>query len=339
MSEVPIVRQHSLASYNTFGIDVQARRLAHIRDESTLRRLLPIDPENTFVLGGGSNLLLTQDIDKLVLLNQIPGITLIEHSGSSVLIKAGGGVSWHALTKWAVNQGYGGIENLSLIPGTVGAAPIQNIGAYGVELREVFDRLEAYDLATGRHSWFTGADCHFGYRDSVFKNELKGKLIITQVYLRLHRNPWRVCTEYGAIRDTLGGWAVQQPTIRDVARAVIHIRRQKLPDPAELGNSGSFFKNPVVDATTCERLRADFPNLVYYALPGGMYKIPAGWLIEQCGWKGKRVGQTGCYEKQALVLVNYGGASGREVYAHAQRVMDSVQERFGIILKPEVNII
>ncbi|MDX1479510.1 MAG: UDP-N-acetylmuramate dehydrogenase, partial [Saprospiraceae bacterium] len=292
-----------------------------------------------FVLGGGSNLLLTRDIDQLVLLNEIGGIEVVRESSNFVDVRIGGGVVWHDFVQWAVDRQLGGVENLALIPGKVGAAPIQNIGAYGVELTSVFRGLEAMQLETRERAIFDHAQCRFGYRDSIFKRELKGKYCITTVTLRLSRAPHMIEDSYGAIRQTLQDQGIGQPGIAQIFEAVVAIRSSKLPDPAVLGNSGSFFKNPVVPEAQWRSIKHEWPDLVYYPDREGFYKIPAGWLIDQCGWKGKRIGNVGCYEKQALVIVNYGSASGQEVLDHAMRVRASVKERFGIELTPEVNIL
>lgn len=328
----------SLKEYNTFGVDVKAASFARIGSASDLNQLRNLASRPLFVLGGGSNVLFTQDIDKCIVLNDVPGTEIISEDDKEVFVRIGAGVIWHDLVLWAVDRDLGGIENLALIPGRVGAAPIQNIGAYGVELVEVFDHLEAVDLETGDIVEFDSEACRFGYRNSIFKEEAKGKYCITQVYLRLHKPPYRINDTYGAIRDTLKAADITDPGIRDICNAVIEIRSAKLPDPAMLGNSGSFFKNPVIPLDHWEVLKQDYPNLVYYPAGEDGYKIPAGWLIEQCGWKGKRVGNVGCYAKQALVIVNYGGASGQEIYDHALRVQESVERAFGIRLVPEVSV-
>jgi UDP-N-acetylmuramate dehydrogenase len=338
-----IEAQQSLRKYNTFGLDVTAEQLVrvcpdHYRDLSELKKFLRGNDQPLFVLGGGSNMLLTKDVKGVVLKNEIKGIEVIQEFQNSVHLAIGGGENWHQVVLWAIRNNYGGIENLSLIPGTVGAAPIQNIGAYGVELHDVFVRLQAIDLQNGISKTYFHKDCKFGYRDSIFKRALKGKVIITKVVLRLSKAPHKINTSYGAIQSILAERGVQNPTIKAVSDAVIAIRSSKLPDPAVLGNAGSFFKNPEVSQTKFKQLKIQFPNIVAYPLESGKYKIPAGWLIEQCGWKGKRIGNTGSHAQQALVIVNYGGATGTEIKAHAKRVIESVEERFGIRLTPEVNI-
>ncbi|MBP6812127.1 MAG: UDP-N-acetylmuramate dehydrogenase, partial [Saprospiraceae bacterium] len=255
-----------------------------------------------------------------------------------VWVEVGGGVVWHEFVLSAVAQGYGGVENMSLIPGTVGASPIQNIGAYGVELKDVFVRLKALNLTSGKLKTFSHSDCQFGYRDSIFKREEKGKWCITSVVFSLTKSPHKLNTSYGDISKTLESNGISNPSIADISRAVVQIRTSKLPDPAKIGNCGSFFKNPETEHSVLERILATHPQAPHYPLPDGRVKIPAGWLIEQCGWKGKRVGNTGCYERQALVLVNYGGATGKEVKNLAEAIIESVERTFGVRLEAEVNI-
>jgi len=330
----------SLQSFNTFGIAAQATAFAKASSVDELRAILRENngQRPVFILGGGSNILLTQDVPFLVIKNDIKGIEIIGETATKAILAVGGGENWHEFVRWALRQNLGGIENLSLIPGTVGAAPIQNIGAYGVELQDVFVKLEAVELATGELHTFRKADCQFGYRNSIFKNEYKGKFCITRVVFELSKQH-HINTSYGALRQTLADRNISEPTIQDVSDAVISIRQSKLPDPAELGNSGSFFKNPEIPRSQFEQLQQQFPKIVHYDLPNDMVKVPAGWLIEQCGWKGKRIGNTGAHKNQALVLVNYGGATGEEVWQLARRIMRSVEEKFGIRLTPEVNVI
>jgi UDP-N-acetylmuramate dehydrogenase len=289
------------------------------------------------ILGGGSNLLLTQNLLGLTIKNEIDGIEIMLENEHEVLVKVGGGVVWHQFVLWAVANGLGGIENLSLIPGTVGASPIQNIGAYGVELKDVFHSLDAYDLGTGEPCTFHQEECQFGYRDSVFKRELKGKFFIVNVNFRLQKHP-KTNTAYGDIQRILQEWEIAKPTISDVSNAVIHIRQSKLPDPAVIGNAGSFFKNPELEPADFQRFKEKFPEAPNYPQADGRVKLPAGWLIEQAGWKGERIGDAGCHAKQALVLVNYGEAKGEEILALAEKIQASVLEKFGIALTPEVNI-
>ncbi len=331
---------YSLKDLNTFGIDQKAAYFTKINSVSDLRHAINKNDGKypIFILGGGSNMLLTKDLPHLVVQNDIRGIEIIEESEEEVILSAGGGENWHEFVLWCVNRGYGGVENLSLIPGTVGASPIQNIGAYGVELKDVFVKLYAVELSTGDVQMFSHEDCQFAYRDSIFKNKLKEKYCITKVFFRLSKKPI-LNLSYGAIQNILEAQQIKQPTIKDISNTVIAIRQSKLPDPAVLGNSGSFFKNPIIPQAKFEALRLTFPNIVSYELPDGQYKIPAGWLIEQCGWKGKRIGNAGAYAKQALVLVNYGGATGAEVWTLAKKIAASVKNKFGIELITEVNVL
>jgi len=334
-----ILKNHSLQALNTFGISAKARCFIEARTEAELRAAFQQNITPLLVLGGGSNMLLTGDFPGLVVKNNLLGKEIIEERDEHVIVRAGAGENWHEFVLWTLERGLGGIENLSLIPGTMGAAPIQNIGAYGVELRDVFHELEAMEIATGEIRTFTAADCQFGYRNSIFKNEWKGKYCITRVALQLTKTNHQINTSYGAIQKTLAERGVTKPTIRDVSDAVIAIRSSKLPDPAKLGNSGSFFKNPEIEPAHFDQLRQAFPNIVSYPGSNGKVKVPAGWLIEQCGWKGQRRGDAGCYEKQALVLVNYGSATGAEIWQLAQDIANSVEEKFGIRLQPEVNVL
>lgn len=331
----------SLLSYNTFGIDVKADLLAHIGSMEDLHSALrdeSLRQHERLILGGGSNVLFTRNFDGVVLLNRIGGISIVKEDESHVWVKAGAGEVWHDLVSWTVEQGWGGMENLSLIPGSVGAGPMQNIGAYGVELKDVFHELEALRMDNMEFQSFNGADCRFGYRESVFKHELKNQYFITSVTFRLSKHPI-LNTSYGAISQELGKLGIAQPGVKDVSEAVTRIRRSKLPDPAVLGNAGSFFKNPEVDQATADRIRGEHPDLVSYPTTPGRVKLAAGWLIEQCGWKGKVVGHTGAHKDQALVLVNYGGATGNEVYELALEIRESVLQRFGVRIDPEVNVV
>lgn len=337
----------SLRPYNTFGLDVRARYFARFASADALRQLLKLPQVQTaekLILGGGSNLLFTQDFAGVVLRNEIRGLEIISEDGDTqtALVRAGAGESWHGMVEYALDQGLSGIENLSLIPGTVGAAPLQNIGAYGAELRDTFDHLEAVEIGTGEGRVFTAGECGFGYRESVFKNVLKGQFVVTAVVLRLHRQA-RPNVRYGAIANTLAELGIEgEPTPQEVSRAVVHIRRSKLPDPAEIGNAGSFFKNPEISQARFDHLKSQYPNLPGYPVPGGV-KVPAGWLIEQAGWKGLRrgpgAGTHGVHARQALVLVNHGGATGSEVRQLAEEIISSVRQQFAIELHPEVNIL
>ena len=338
MSETRIIKDASLKRYNSFGIDAKCKHLVHIANQDDVRKGLEIGNGEVFILGGGSNMLLVANIEPPVLKNEIGGITIVEDTPEFVVIKVGGGVNWHKLVLWAVENGYGGFENLSLIPGTVGAAPIQNIGAYGVEQSSCFLSLTAVELTTGDLKTFEKKDCAFGYRDSYFKNEGKGKFFITSVNYVLLKQP-KVNLSYGSIENTLKEKEILHPSIKDVSNVVIEIRQAKLPDPNVLGNSGSFFKNPIVDKSTFSELVKKKKEVMHYPIDGNQFKIPAGWLIDQCGWKGKKIGAVGCYEKQALVIVNHGGATGAEVWNFALKIQEDVLKKWGIELVPEVNII
>ncbi|MDP6908535.1 MAG: UDP-N-acetylmuramate dehydrogenase, partial [Flavobacteriales bacterium] len=301
-----IAKNVSLKPFNTFGVDVTAKILANVGSVSLLQDILAdstLRNENRFVLGGGSNILFTRNVDALVLKNEIGGIETIKEDTDTFLIKAGAGVVWHELVMYCIQNDFSGVENLSLIPGNVGAAPMQNIGAYGVELKDVFESLEAVEMETGDIHTFNANECEFGYRESVFKHRLKDRFVITSVTLRLGKQT-KLNTSYGAMEQELESMNIQNPTILDVSNAVINIRQNKLPDPNEFGNAGSFFKNPIVDNSKFEELKSKNPNIPGYP-SGDKTKLAAGWLIEQCGWKGKVVGNTGSHAKQSLVLVNY----------------------------------
>lgn len=330
----------SLKSFNTFGIDVEARFFAEIFSEEDLLELsrLPIFQENKLlILGGGSNMLFTENFEGLVLKVSIPGVEA-DIFGDRVLVTAGAGVVWNDFVHYCVEQDFAGVENLSLIPGTVGASPIQNIGAYGVELKDVFECCTAFNISTGKINKFEFSDCHFAYRDSVFKNELNGKYIITTVTFKLNRDV-KINSQYGAIQAVLAERNITHPTIADISEIVGEIRVSKLPDPTTIGNAGSFFKNPILDQADYERLKESFPNLISYPAGKGKMKLAAGWLIESCGFKGITDGHTGTWKNQALVLVNHGGASGKEVYSFSERIIDTVKGRFGVELEREVNIL
>jgi UDP-N-acetylmuramate dehydrogenase len=331
----------SLKVYNSFGIDATATQFAEVHSLDQLQALLEhwkgADP---FILGGGSNLLLPDRVERPVILNRILGKTIIEQKGEDfALVQCGAGEEWHAFVRWCIEQGLGGIENLSLIPGTVGAAPIQNIGAYGVELSDVFHSLQAVRIEDGEVLTFDKAACNFGYRDSIFKRGLKGKCCIVSVTLRLSVRNHQLNTSYGAIQQVLEEREITKPSLTELSDAVIHIRQSKLPDPKVIGNSGSFFKNPIIPKAQYQELKAQFPHIVSYSVGDESVKVPAGWLIEQAGWKGKRLGPAGSYEKQALVLVNHGGATSKDIWALAERIMSDVDAKFCIQLEPEVNVL
>ena len=335
-----ILQDYPLKDLNTFGITVHSRYFVSISNIDQLREVLAseIARDNPLlIMGGGSNILFTQPYPGLIILNHIKGIDITDETNDSALVSTGGGENWHDLVNFALNHNLGGIENLSLIPGSVGAAPIQNIGAYGVELKEVMESLTAIELATGKERIFSNEECDFGYRNSVFKKELKDKYLITNVCLRLSKNP-KLNTSYGAINSLLEEKGINNPTVKDVSAAVIEIRQSKLPDPAALGNAGSFFKNPVVDKIDFEGLKLTFTDIPGY-INGNTVKIPAAWLIDQCGWKGKRFGNVGVHDKQPLVLVNYGNGTGIEIKNLAEEIRVSVTEKFGIELEVEPKII
>lgn len=327
----------SLLPFNTFHIDESARECIEIhRREDLLQLQATRNQEAWFILGGGSNVLLTRPVNGLVVLNRLQGIACIHEDETHVRIQAASGVIWHDLVLWCVERGYGGIENLALIPGTCGAAPIQNIGAYGVELTSVFHELEALNIQDGNIRLFSREDCRFGYRDSIFKQEAKGRYFILSITVCLLKKP-QVNTSYGGIQLALQEQGILQPSIRDIAETVIAIRQNKLPDPAVTGNAGSFFKNPVVKTELARNLKSLYPDMPVFDAADGV-KIPAAWLIEQCGWKGYRSGDVGVHPKQALVLVNYGSAKGDAIYRLSQEIITSVQQRFNILLEREVNI-
>ena len=330
----------SLKQYNSFGIDIRAAYFCELYSRLDLQAAISdgLFKKTFLILGGGTNMLFTRDFPGVVFHNNLKGIEVVSESDTVVLVRAAGGELWHNLVHYCVERNWGGIENLSLIPGTVGAAPMQNIGAYGVELKDVFHSLEATDILSGEVKHFNYDDCNFGYRNSVFKNVLKDKYFITAVTLELNKDPL-VNITYGAIKDVLIAKGITNPGIKDVSEAVISIRRSKLPDPADLGNAGSFFKNPEIPAHKFQILKTEFPDMPSYPAAQGMIKIPAGWLIEQCGWKGKRIGNTGAHKHQALVLVNYGSASGKEIYDLALQISQSVRDKFDVVINPEVNVI
>jgi UDP-N-acetylmuramate dehydrogenase len=329
----------SLKPYNTFGIDVRAKYFSAFSDIEQLRELtIHLSPFTTFILGGGSNILFTRDFDGYVLKNDIRGIAKINEDNEYVYVKVGAGENWHQFVLFCIQNNWQGIENLSLIPGNVGASPMQNIGAYGVEIREVFVELNAFDLKEKTSQKFSVADCQFGYRESVFKRKYKDEFAILDVTYRLNKIP-KYNTSYGPVEKELERMKVKELSIAAVSQAIINIRTSKLPDPAVIGNAGSFFKNPSVSKEKFNDLQDEFQNIVGYENPDGTIKLAAGWLIEQCGWKGYRNGDAGCHEKQALVLVNYGKASGNEIYELSEEIKQSVMKKFGVELEREVNII
>ena len=328
----------SLKAFNTFGIDVKAESYISVESIQELKSVLSLNKE-VFVLSGGSNLLLTQDIKKLVLHLRTKGITTKTLSENEVEVTVQAGENWHEFVLWCISKNYGGLENLSLIPGNVGTCPIQNIGAYGVEVKDTITKVEAIEIATGITKKFSNSECNFGYRNSIFKNELKGKYILTSVSFKLTTKNHKLNYSYGAIQEKLDSKKIITPTLKDISDAVITIRNSKLPNPKEIGNSGSFFKNPVISKSKYTELAKSHKNMPFYVVSDTEVKIPAGWLIEQSGFKGKRIGETGSHKSQALVLVNYGKATGKEVYALAQKIQETVLENFEIPLEIEVNII
>lgn len=336
-----IQKNYSLKKLNTFGIDIKAQLFSEVKSKEQLELILT--DENfkqipKFILGGGSNILFTQDFPGLVIKNSIPGIEIIWQDEDFVLIKAGAGEIWHDLVLFCIEKNLGGIENLSLIPGTVGAAPMQNIGAYGQEIKDVFENLEGIFVETDETKTFTTEQCRFGYRDSIFKNELKNKFVITSVVLRLNKNPV-LKLDYGTVKDEIEKLNLNKITIKNVSDVICKIRQSKLPNPAQIGNAGSFFKNPEVDEKIFSDLKKEFPGIPGYKTDVNKIKVPAAWLIDKCGWKGKKIGNTGSHSRQALVLVNYGNATGSEILSLASDIKSSVKDRFGIILEEEINII
>ena len=330
----------SLKPYNTFGIDVLAKQFVSIHNIDELNEVLTSKNHQTkFILGGGSNMLLTQDIDALVVHINMKGISIEAQSEHEVLVKASAGENWHEFVLWCIDNDFGGVENLSLIPGNVGTAPIQNIGAYGVELKDIFESCEALHISSGTIKIFTNKDCHFDYRNSVFKNEKKGEYIIVSVTFKLTTKKHQIKTDYGAIVSELNKQNIKNPTIKDVSNAVIAIRTSKLPDPKKIGNSGSFFKNPVISKSLYKTLKQNFQDIPSYPVSDTLVKVPAGWLIEHAGFKGKTFSNYGVHKNQALVLVNYGGANGNDIKNLAHLIQKTITRIFNIELEAEVNII
>ena len=338
---IKIEENKSLLPFNTFGINAHAKFFVNIETVDQLRELIqsPTYKNNKhLVLGGGSNILFTKDYDGLLIKITIQGIEKLKETDTHVFLKSGAGVIWHELVMYCVDHNWGGVENLSLIPGTVGAAPMQNIGAYGVEIKNVVYEVECIDTISGETRLFNNEECCFGYRESVFKQELKEKYFISSVTLSVTKKNHQLNTSYGAIQETLSQRNVHNATIRDVSNAVIHIRQTKLPDPHVIGNAGSFFKNPIISAEHYHTLQQAYPEIPGYSPINQEVKVPAGWLIEQCGWKGKTFHNIGVHKHQALVLVNYGGGKGEEIFQLAEKIKHSVNEKFGVKLMSEVNI-
>ncbi len=335
-----IVQQQSLKKYNTFGIEAFAAEFCEVNSISDLARVLKENQEKKlFILGGGSNMLLTQNVDAFVLHINNKGIEVVDENDEFVWVKGNAGEVWHEFVQYCINHNYGGIENLSLIPGNVGATPIQNIGAYGVEIKDTFVSCEAMKIETQEITTFDKTACKFGYRESVFKADLKNQYVIVSVVFKLTKKNHKLNTSYGAIDVELENMGIKSPTIQEVSKAVIAIRESKLPNPKELGNSGSFFKNPIVPIEVYEKAKANYPDMPHYPVSETLVKVPAGWLIEQAGFKGKRFGDAGIHTKQALVLVNYGNATGNEIWNVAQNIQKTIFKKYGIRIEAEVNVI
>ncbi len=334
------IQEHiSLKPYNTFGIESSARYFVSVNTIEELQEALAMPNYlKKFLLGGGSNILLTGAIDALVIHVNLKGISIEHEREHQIHLSCMAGENWHELVRYCIKNNYGGMENMSLIPGNVGTAPIQNIGAYGVELKDIFLKCSAIEIATAKEVSFSHSECDFGYRNSIFKSTHKGKYVITRVTFRLTKVKHNIQTQYGAIQEQLTSNNIEDPTIKDISDAVIAIRQSKLPDPKELGNSGSFFKNPVVDIKTFNTFNAKFPEAPYYEVSDKEFKIPAGWLIEQAGFKGSRYGDAGVHKNQALVLVNYGDATGAQIWELALKIQEKVRTDFGILIEPEVNV-
>ena len=328
----------NLKEYNTFGISVKAEMFAVFSSIEELKQILSFrNDKKLLVLGGGSNLLLTKDFDGLVIKNEIKRFEVIEETASEVIVESGAGENWHEFVLNCIDKGFGGIENLSLIPGSVGASPMQNIGAYGVEIKDVFESLSAYHIASGEIHYFDKTKCEFGYRESIFKNKVKGEYIILTVTFRLTKNP-TINSSYGAINEQLKIMGIQAPTIKELSAAVIAIRQSKLPDPKIIGNAGSFFKNPTVEIALLEQIQKNYPDIPNYPALNGR-KLAAGWLIEKAGWKGRTFDNYGVHKLQALVLVNYGNCTGQEIFDLSSQIIQDVFEKFGVLLEREVNIL
>lgn len=331
---------YSLKKYNTFGIEANAKQFVAVHSIDELKTILENHKKDKkFILGGGSNMLLTQDINALVIHIDLKGKKVIKENDDAVWVESMAGENWHEFVLWAINQDFGGLENMSLIPGNVGTTPVQNIGAYGTEIKDTFVSCNAINIATQELKTFTKEECHFGYRESVFKQELKDQYIITSVVFQLTKRNHKINTSYGDITKELENQNVISPTIKNVSNAVIAIRQSKLPDPKELGNSGSFFKNPIISKEAFVEIHKKFPEMKFYEISETEVKVPAGWLIEQAGFKGKRFGDAGIHKNQALVLVNYGHATGQEILNVSKNIQETIFNIFGIHIEAEVNII
>jgi UDP-N-acetylmuramate dehydrogenase len=335
-----IKTQFSLKNYNTFGIEAKAKQFVAAHSVSDLKTILQEHPnDKKFILGGGSNMLLTQDIDALVIHIDLKGKKILEETTDFVWVESQAGENWHQFVLWTIDQNFGGLENMSLIPGNVGTTPVQNIGAYGTEIKDTMVSCEAIKIDTQELKTFTNTECHFGYRESIFKQEAKDQYIITSVIFKLTKQQHKINTSYGDILAELTQKGISNPTIKDVSNAVIAIRQSKLPDPKELGNSGSFFKNPILLKKDFEKIHQKFPEMKYFNISETEVKVPAGWLIEQAGFKGKRFGDAGIHKNQALVLVNYGNATGKEILDVSIDIQKTIYDTFGIHIEAEVNVI
>ena len=330
----------SLKNYNTFGIEAKAKQFIAVHSLDELKTVLVENPtEKKFILGGGSNMLLTQDINALVIHIDLKGKKIIDENDDFVWVESQAGENWHEFVLWTIDQNFGGLENMSLIPGNVGTTPVQNIGAYGAEIKDHFISCQAISIANQELRTFQNEECRFGYRESIFKNEVKDQYIITSVVFKLTKRNHKINTSYGDILGELEKKNIQKPSLKDVSNAVIAIRQSKLPDPKKLGNSGSFFKNPIVPKSDFEKIHQRFPEMKYFEVSATEVKVPAGWLIEQAGFKGKRFGDAGVHKNQALVLVNYGNATGQEILAVSKDIQETVFNTFGIHIEAEVNVI
>ncbi|MBA4277138.1 UDP-N-acetylmuramate dehydrogenase [Flavobacterium sp.] len=330
----------SLKSHNTFGIEAKARQFVAVHNTTELKTILEQNKsEKKFILGGGSNMLLTKDLDALVIHVDLKGKKIIKEDEDYAWVESQAGENWHEFVLWTIDQNFGGLENMSLIPGNVGTTPVQNIGAYGTEIKDTFDSCEAMTIENQEMKMFTKAECHFGYRESVFKNEAKDQYVITSVVFKLTKRNHKINISYGDISGELAKNNITNPGLKDVSNAVIAIRQSKLPDPRELGNSGSFFKNPILKKSEFEKIHQKFPEMKYYEVSETEVKVPAGWLIEQAGFKGKRFGDAGIHKNQALVLVNYGNATGQEILEVSKNIQETIFQTFGIHIKAEVNVI
>lgn len=335
-----ILENISLKSYNTFGIDVKAKHFVSVNNINELKQVLSLkEYANKLILGGGSNMLLTKDFEGLVIHINLKGIEIVNEDENAVFVKAYAGENWHQFVLWCINNDFGGVENMSLIPGNVGTAPIQNIGAYGVELKDVFESCETIAIEDGTLQKFTNIECDFGYRNSIFKQHAKGKHVITSVIFKLTKRYHKLNINYGTIASELETMGITNPNIQDISKAVITIRESKLPNPKDIGNSGSFFKNPIISKNQFNYLVESFKDIPSYPVSENEVKVPAGWLIEKAGFKGKRFGDYGVHKKQALVLVNYGGANGTDILNLSELIQKTIKRIFGILIEAEVNIL